>query len=187
MTGINFTKIAGFVLICWMLQSCASSRKTHSPAVVSAAELKSTVLLKKKVPARKIDVKSVEADDLVTFAETLLGVPYKYGSVKKELGFDCSGFINYVFNHFKVSVPRTSSDFTNAGREVKPGESKRGDLILFTASDANSGEVGHMGIITENSKNNFIFIHASSGKGVMFSKLNSYFIPRFVKVIRVFP
>ncbi len=184
---MNLIKIAGVGLLCWMMQSCGSSRKANSSAAVNVNELISTVVIKKKVPVRKIDVRTVVADDLVSFAETMLGVPYRYGSMKKENGFDCSGFINYVFNNFKITVPRTSSDFTNAGKEVKPGQSKRGDLILFTGSDANSGEVGHMGIVTENKKNNFTFIHASSGKGVMFSTLNSYFIPRFVKVIRIFP
>ncbi len=184
---MNLIKIAGLGLVCWMLQSCGASRKANSTAAVKVKELRSTVVIKKKVPVRNIDVKSVVANDLVSFAETLLGIPYRFGSMKKENGFDCSGFINYVFHNFKISVPRTSSDFTNAGMEVKPGDSKRGDIILFTGSNANSGEVGHMGIVTENTKNNFTFIHAASGKGVMFSTLNSYFIPRFVKVIRIFP
>ena len=184
---MNWIKIVSVCLLCWLMQSCASSKKTNTSAGVNINELKSTVVIKKKVAARKIDVKSVSADDVVSFAETLLGVPYRYGSLKKENGFDCSGFINYVFNNFKIVVPRTSSDFTNAGKEVKPADSKRGDLILFTGSDARSGEVGHMGIVAENKRNNFTFIHASSSKGVMFSTLNSYFIPRFVKVIRIFP
>lgn len=184
---MNLKKIVALCLTAWMLQSCGASRKTTSSDAVNVKELKSMVVVKKKVPIRNIDVKSVDANGLVSFAETLIGTPYRYRSMKKEDGFDCSGFINYVFTNFKISVPRTSSDFTNAGLEVKPGESRRGDIILFTGSDANSGEVGHMGIITENRKDNFTFIHASSGKGVMFSSLNSYFIPRFVKVIRIFP
>jgi cell wall-associated NlpC family hydrolase len=106
----------------------------------------------------------------------------------KENGFDCSGFINYVFNHFKISVPRVSKDFTNAGQAVSTLESKRGDIILFTGSDPNSGVVGHMGIITRNDRGVLQFIHAASGKGggVMISTMNSYFMPRFVKVIRIF-
>lgn len=184
---MSWIKIVGFCAVCWVMQSCAASRKAGSPAVVNAKELKSVVVIKKKVPARIIDVKDVPADDLVAFSETLLGVPYKYGSVKRENGFDCSGFINFVFNHFKINVPRTSVDFTNAGQEVKPADSKRGDLILFTGSDANSGVVGHMGIVVENKMNSFLFIHASTSKGVIYSSMNSYFIPRFVKVIRIFP
>ena len=136
---------------------------------------------------RVVNTKNVAPAELVEFAETLIGVKYKYGSMIKENGFDCSGFINYVFNHFKIYVPRTTVDFTNAGKEIPIEKSKPGDLILFTGSDAGSGIVGHMGIIVDNKNGDLKFIHASSSRGVMISGMNSYFVPRFVKVNRVFP
>jgi len=166
--------------------SCSSTRKIYKPVEANSAEIKSTVVLKKKIPARIINTKNVSADELVDFAETLLGIKYKYGSVKKENGFDCSGFINYVFNHFNIAVPRISYDFTNAGKEVPIKDSKRGDIILFTGSDPKSGIVGHMGIVTENKKGELKFIHAAESGGVMISGMNSYFVPRFVKVNRIF-
>jgi cell wall-associated NlpC family hydrolase len=144
------------------------------------------VVIKKKVPVKIINTKNISADEVVSFAETLLGVKYSYGSSVKEKGFDCSGFINYVFNHFKIPVPRISSDFTNAGKEIPITDSRRGDIILFTGSDAKSGVVGHMGIITQNEKGNIEFIHAATSRGVMISGMNSYFVPRFVKVNRIF-
>jgi cell wall-associated NlpC family hydrolase len=175
--------IAGVILL---LSSCSSSRKITHVEEANAANIHSTVRIKKNVPAYTIKTKNVSADELVDFAETLIGVKYKYGSSKKETGFDCSGFINYVFNHFKINVPRISYDFTNAGKEVPIKNSKRGDLILFTGSDPKSGVVGHMGIVTENKKGILKFIHASTSNGVMISGMNSYFVPRFVKVNRVF-
>jgi cell wall-associated NlpC family hydrolase len=78
-------------------------------------------------------------------------------------------------------------DFTNAGKEVPVKNSMPGDLILFTGSDAKSGIVGHMGIIVSNKNGVLKFIHASSSRGVMISGMDSYFLPRFVKVNRVFP
>jgi len=59
----------------------------------------------------------------VGFAETLQGIPYKYGSTDPRIGFDCSGFISYVFNHFGISVPRSSREFTHI---VKRNKSKGG-------------------------------------------------------------
>ncbi|HEY9341836.1 MAG TPA: NlpC/P60 family protein [Hanamia sp.] len=169
------------------ITSCSTSRKsTAKPEVASSADIKSVVVIKKKVPARIINTKNISADEVVSFAETLLGVKYSYGSSVKEKGFDCSGFINYVFNHFKIPVPRISSDFTNAGKEIPITDSRRGDIILFTGSDARSGIVGHMGIITQNEKGNIEFIHAATSRGVMISGMNSYFVPRFVKVNRIF-
>ena len=177
------------ILSFLFLESCSSSRRTSSAgAKTGSTAIRSTVVIRNKVPERVIRTKGVAADDVVSFAETLIAVPYKYGSMVKANGFDCSGFINYVFNHFNISVPRSSVDFTNSGKEVLIEDSRRGDIILFTGSNANSGIVGHMGIITHNKKGQVEFIHASSGKpgGVMLSGMNSYFIPRFVKVIRIF-
>ena len=89
-------------------------------------------------------------DSIVNFAETLIGTPYKYGSINPAEGFDCSGFITYVFNHFNIEVPRSSIDFTNVGTEILLADAKRGDLILFTGTDSSIRVVGHMGIIVSN-------------------------------------
>lgn len=174
------------IIAILILTGCSATRKTSKPEVAASTDIRSIVVIKNKVPARKIDTKNIEANDVVTFSETLIGTKYTYGSSIKEKGFDCSGFINYVFNHFKISVPRSSVDFTNAGDEVPIKDSKPGDLILFTGHDEKSGVVGHMGIITENKNGNLLFIHASESRGVIISEMNSYFIPRFVKVNRVF-
>jgi cell wall-associated NlpC family hydrolase len=184
---IHFSLSIVLILFC----SCRASRKTTvkaRPAETNAADIRSTVKLTKKIPAQRIHTNDVSADSLVQFAETLIGVPYKYGSMDKNQGFDCSGFINYVFQHYRIKVPRRSEDFTNAGKEVPIAESMRGDLILFTGSNPTSGVVGHMGIITENKKGIIRFIHSASGNGVgvMISGMNRYFVERFVKVIRVF-
>ncbi len=183
MKSFYFASIVSFFLF---LQSCSSTRKSvFSP---NDTGIKSRVVIKNKVAPKSINTKDVNADELVTFAESLQGVPYKYGSADVKRGFDCSGFISYVFTHFKIEVPRTSADFTNAGKEVTIKDCRRGDIILFTGSDPNSGVVGHMGIITTNKNKQINFIHAASGsgKGVSISGMNDYFIPRFVKVIRVF-
>lgn len=125
--------------------------------------------------------------DFVNYAKTLIGVPYKYASTDPAVGFDCSGFITYVFNHFNLSVPRSSVDFTNYGRSITKEEAQPGDLILFTGTNENERIVGHMGIITENT-DSLRFIHSTSGKanGVTITALNEYYMKRFVKVISVF-
>lgn len=180
-----------FIVFVLVLQSCGSSRKTsnnNSGKSNNINDIKSTVIIKNNPARRTLNVKDVQPGELVNFALSLLGVPYKYGSIKKEDGFDCSGFINYVFNHYKISVPRTTVEFTNAGKEILFSESRPGDIILFTGSNASSGVVGHMGIVTKHDKKDFRFIHSASGNniGVIVSEMNSYFIPRFVKIIRVF-
>ncbi len=137
----------------------------------------------------QINAGSASPAELVRYAETLIGIPYLYGSTDPQQGFDCSGFITYVFTHFNISVPRSSIEFTNAAAEIPLEKSKPGDLILFTGTDSTERSVGHMGIIISNDSIQTLFIHSTSGKanGVTITPLNDYYKSRFVKVIRVFP
>lgn len=138
-------------------------------------------------PKLNQEMKGVTGHELVNFAQTLLGIPYCYGSVDPSKGLDCSGFITHVFNHFGISVPRSSIDFTNAGKEIDLQSAKEGDLILFTGTVDSIRIVRHMGIVTKNG-DTLKFIHSTSGKanGVTISLLNEHYKRRFMKIIRVF-
>lgn len=123
---------------------------------------------------------------IVAFAKTLIGTPYHFGCMAPSTGFDCSGFISYVFNHFNITVPRSSVGFTNEGRQVQLDEAQPGDLILFTGTNNKIRNVGHIGIIVANETSGISFIHSSSGDEmqVIITKLNDRYMARFVKVIR---
>lgn len=132
---------------------------------------------------------NITPGELTKFAETLIGVPYVWASTDPKVGFDCSGFITYVFNHFNIAVPRSSIDFTNVGQTVPVEKAKRGDLILFTGTDPLEKDIGHMGIVVSNTITDGLqFIHATSGRAmsVTVSKLNEQYTKRFVRVSRVF-
>ena len=133
------------------------------------------------------DINSITGRELVAYAKTLVGIPYLYASVDPALGFDCSGFITYVFNHFQIAVPRSSVDFSNVGKPVDIQVAKEGDLILFTSTVDSIRIVGHMGIVTEN-VDTLKFIHSTSGKAnaVTISPFSDYYKKRFVKVVRIF-
>ena len=137
----------------------------------------------------RINTGNTSPAELVKYAETLIGIPYLYGSTDPQQGFDCSGFITYVFNHFKIIVPRSSIDFTNVGKEVSLTDAKPGDLILFTGTDSTEKFVGHMGLVVTNQNNQLEFIHSTSGKkyGVTITPFNDYYHSRFMKTIRIFP
>ncbi len=130
----------------------------------------------------------VRPGDVVAFAKTLIGVRYKYGSTDPGQGFDCSGFITYVFNHFKIKVPRSSIDFTDVGRTIPSDSSKPGDIILFTGTDSTEKYIGHMGIIVSNQEGQVEFIHSTSGKqyGVTITPLNGYYRGRYMRTARIF-
>jgi cell wall-associated NlpC family hydrolase len=141
------------------------------------------------VPASQIHTKNVHPQQVIDFAKTLIGTPYRYASTDPKIGFDCSGFITYVFNHFNIVVPRSSIDFTNVGRTVPPDSAKAGDLILFTGTDSTEKFVGHMGLVVSNQNKQLEFIHSTSGKqhGVTITPFSDYYHSRYMKTIRIFP
>jgi lipoprotein Spr len=130
-----------------------------------------------------------DADGLIWFAKQQLGTPYKYASADPSKGgLDCSGFLYYVFNHFKIKVPRSSKDYMNYGKTISKKDAQRGDVIVFTGTNASQKIGGHVGIILENKDGDISFIHSSSGKskGVTISSLSEgYYSQRFLKIVRV--
>lgn len=143
----------------------------------------STVFIQEK----GINTAGTNPATLIAFSKTLKGIPYKYASADPAAGFDCSGFITYVFNHFGIAVPRSSAGFSDQGTPITLDLAKPGDLILFTGTDSAIRTVGHMGIITYTG-DSIVFIHSTSGKaaGVTETTLNPYYMERFIKVVRVF-
>jgi cell wall-associated NlpC family hydrolase len=137
----------------------------------------------------KIATGNITPLQLTAYAGTLKGIPYKYGSIDPDQGFDCSGFVTYVFNHFGITVPRQSVDFAIVRREISLNDARPGDLVLFTGTDTTTGIVGHMGIIVSQPGQQPKFIHSTSGKdkGVTETPFYSYYIKRYVKTIRIFP
>jgi len=144
-----------------------------------------------KIPAgtfTKPTVPSIQnstRDSIVVFAKSLLGVPYLYGSTDPARGFDCSGFINYVFNRFKIAVPRSSYEFANKGIKKTLATCSPGDVILFTGTDPLERTIGHIGIVADTVGGNPSFIHSSSGKanGVTITSMdNKFYQDRFISV-----
>ena len=113
-------------------------------------------------------------ENLVAFARNYLGTPYRYGSANPENGFDCSGFVHFVFKNFDIDLPHSSKAFKSIGTGLKPEDFKLGDVLVFYGY-RNTTQIGHVGIICEANGMNSKFIHSSSGKvkGVIISELNS--------------
>ncbi len=171
-----------------MILSCKEGSNQNTDPVNN--DTATTIITDSIPPPPPIPVKeNIHPDSIVAFSRTLIGIPYLYASTDPSKGFDCSGFITYVFNHFGMQVPRSSVDFTNYGRDMLKENAKPGDLILFTGTDSTIRIVGHMGIVESIHNDTLHFIHSSSGKGkgVVITPLGNYYKSRFVKVIRVFP
>lgn len=124
-------------------------------------------------------------DNIVNFGMELLGTPYVEASSSRD-GFDCSGFVYYVFRQHKITVPRSSSLFKNFGKEIPIENVKKGDILLFLSPSRNV--IGHIGIVTNPNGKHSDFIHASSGremKVIISSLKQEGYTRRFVKAIDV--
>ena len=135
-------------------------------------------------------IKKNKADTIIEFAEGFLGTKYCYGSCSPQKGFDCSGFVYYVFKQNGITLPRTSFDMGHFGKQVPLSECRKGDIILFKGPNAKIQRIGHAGLIISEKGEPVRFIHSSSNTkcgGVIESFYNesSYYSKRFVKVIRV--
>jgi cell wall-associated NlpC family hydrolase len=124
------------------------------------------------------------ADKVIDFAKTFLGVPYVYGGASPA-GFDCSGFIQYVFKEFGYSLARTAGDQSLFGFDVTLSELQPGDLLYFKGRNVKSSAIGHVGMVTAVKDGKIEFIHAA-GKSVRMDVFNnsSYYVPRFIKARR---
>ncbi len=146
--------------------------------------------LSQQVPQQKdkIEIPETSPNKLLEFAKSMLGIRYRTASSSPSRGFDCSGFVNYVFSNFGFKVPRSSRDFAVSGSAKKLEDAKIGDVILFTGTNSRSRTPGHVGIIYSVEGDEVKFIHSSSGsaKGVTITSLNEgFYKKRFLKVVSI--
>jgi cell wall-associated NlpC family hydrolase len=104
---------------------------------------------------------------VVNKAEQYLGIPYVSGGTTPK-GFDCSGFVYYVFNQIDYPLSRSMWDQYKAGTKVSKSNLQPGDLVFF--KNTHKSGMSHVGIYVGNGK----FIHSPrTGKNVSYSELNS--------------
>lgn len=84
-------------------------------------------------------------DNLVTYAETFIDVPYSWGGTSPD-GFDCSGFVQYAYAHFGISIPRTSEQQYGVGSSVDKSNLQPGDLVFFNWGEDGIPGPGHVGM-----------------------------------------
>lgn len=150
----------------------------------SASQKQETIVKDTLIDSVEINVPL--RDSIVNFGMVLLGTPYVEAACSRE-GFDCSGFVYFVFKHFKITVPRSSSQFKNFGEEIPIDKVRKGDILVFLSPSRNV--IGHVGLVTNPKGNESDFIHASSGsemKVIISSLKQRGYNRRFVKAVRVF-
>ncbi len=121
-------------------------------------------------------------DRLVSRAMNYLGTPYRYGGISPKTGFDCSGFVYYLYGAvFGHRIPRMPHDMAREGTPVARSDLKRGDIVFF----GHRGTFTHIGLYAGNGQ----FVHAThSGSPVMVTSLDAdYYRTRYMTAVRLAP
>ncbi len=122
----------------------------------------STAISNSKKPSR--GEVNYSTDEVVQYALTFRGIKYKWGGNTPQEGFDCSGYVRYVFAHFGVYLPRTTYTQINVGTPISRDNLQPGDLVFF-----GYGTPHHVGIYIGDD----CYIHApQTGDVVKISPLN---------------
>ena len=155
--------------IClFALTSCAQGVMSRTGVDV----LSSIILAGEPVASRGIPTSTpgptASAPRVIATAEDYLGVPYKWGGNSPNEGFDCSGYVKYVFARQGVQLPRTSREQARAGQQVTARVSalRQGDLMLF----AERSTISHVAIYAGGGR---IIHSSSSGGGVRYDDLGT--------------
>jgi cell wall-associated NlpC family hydrolase len=120
-------------------------------------------------PRRRVQARLTFGRRVVDYARQFTGIRYVYGGSSPRSGFDCSGFVRYVFAHFGVSLAHSSYAQFGLGRRVARGSLRPGDLVFFDG-------LGHVGIYIGHGR----FIHAPhSGTRVRVESLTGWYGSRY--------
>jgi cell wall-associated NlpC family hydrolase len=122
---------------------------------------------------------SVPGSQVVSLATQFVGAPYVFGGASPS-GFDCTGFVMWVYSQFGVSLPHNEAGQLNSGPSVSADDLQPGDVVVF--ADTYRPGLSHTGIFIGDGK----FVHAADERhGVVISNLwDSYWAPRFVGASR---
>ncbi|MCC8432322.1 C40 family peptidase [Reyranella aquatilis] len=153
---------------------------TPAPATVQAVSY--SVPASSAATGAKPAVATEWGDKLVSRAMNYLGTPYRYGGTSPQTGFDCSGFVYYLYGAvFGQRIPRMPHEMVRQGTPVARSDLQRGDLVLF----GYRGTFTHIGIYAGNDQ----FVHATHrGSPVMVTNLDAdYYRQRYITAVRLSP
>ncbi|MCR8910687.1 C40 family peptidase [Barnesiella sp. ET7] len=179
-----------FLTATCLLSAGAAPKKSHTAATPrdtnTAVNIPDSLMKPLSVPLPQTLVDK-QIDSLIVYARKYTGTPYRRGG-KGPNRFDCSGFMQYVFNHFSYPLNASSASQFLQGISVADEQIRRGDLVFFKGSNSRRARVGHVGLVTEvYPDGRFKFIHASTSQGIREDWSSSpYYAKRYMGARRIY-
>ena len=160
-----------YIIAFYCLFVCASAHADEQN--IPASDTAPSASISEKV--------SDKVQEVLLNALNLTGIPYKYGGKTPETGFDCSGFVQYVFKQaLNLTLPYNARAMSQIGTQVSQAQLKPGDLVFFNTLKT---KFSHVGIYIGNHR----FIHSpSTGKEVKVVNMQeAYWANRYNGAVRV--
>jgi lipoprotein Spr len=149
------------------------------------SKTKSSRYSKKEESITKSVSKSVsyQQEFVVAEAENYKGTPYTYNGKNPKLGFDCSGFVSWVFTKAGYNLSGSSKSQAKMGSKINKNDIAAGDLVFF----GENGKVSHVSIVKAVEGKNIYVIHATTSRGVVIDEINNsdYWGPKFLFARRI--
>lgn len=126
-------------------------------------------------------------DSMITMGKKFLGLRYKSAG-RTPAGFDCSGYVSYLYKQFGYKLPRSSPEMASVGENVPFAQARKGDLILFKGRSTSARYAGHVALIISKDSTGISMIHSTTHGGVKIDRYPDggvYYKLRYLAVRRV--
>ena len=194
--SVRLTRALFLVLVAATIAACASSGGVARPRPFPGATLPPERDQPRRAdvpvaapgpstpsapPSSPVPIPDTARAELVATALMLRGIPYRNGGSDPS-GFDCSGFVQYVFAQHATRLPRETAEQYRVGERIDLRDAQPGDLLFF---ETVSKGASHVGLVIGGEQ----FVHAPSSRGVVRveSYTASYWSTRFVGARRIVP
>ena len=107
--------------------------------------------------------------NLIGYAQNFIGLHYRTGGRSPQTGFDCSGFVGYVLNEYKVKVSGGASTLATKGRKIDLKTARPGDLVFF----GRKKRISHVAMVLESTPEGVFCVHSTNSRGIVIENVST--------------